>query len=432
MLKTVAIYTLGCRLNQAETALTLDRFKKNGFSVTDWKDGADIMIINSCIVTGNAERKSRRLAKQTKKKFQDSFLVLTGCAPSKKNNKWTEDDYIDLKITNAEKTNLIEHLPKDKFSLSPKLDVSEDKLSCDHFIEDATGYYPNTTRANIKIQEGCDFRCSYCIIPDCRGLPRSRSKNDILKEFQELLKRGHKEIVLTGINTALYNDSGCDLADLLFEMSKKKGDFRLRLSSVEPIPSIMKLIPLIKESPKICRFLHLPIQYGENTILKAMNRRYDIKTFVEYANTFAKKIPNICLGTDVIVGFPGEKDIHFEECLKIIDNLPFSYLHVFSFSPRPGTPAEQMPEKVPKNLKKQRHKKLAKLANKKSQDFIEKNIGLPLKVLVENDAPYPSGWSDNYIRINIPDSPKKGENYFAEVILNKHEKDRKGEGVLIR
>jgi threonylcarbamoyladenosine tRNA methylthiotransferase MtaB len=273
----------------------------------------------------------------------------------------------------------------------------------DLFREPGTGYFPKHTRAQVKVQEGCDFFCSYCIVPFARGRPRSRELDDVLREAGELLRHGHRELVLTGVNITTYHDHGRGLTELVRQLLKLPGDFRVRLGSTEPGPECRALLELMSAEPRLCRFLHLPLQYGEDSILRAMNRRYSVAEFAELIRLATTQAPGICLGTDVMVGFPGETDRAFAECLATIANLPLAYLHVFSYSPRPGTKAVDLPGRVPADIVATRHQLLADLGRTKSLAFAESAVGSAVRVLTEerNQAGLIEGWSDNYLRVEL-------------------------------
>ena len=275
------------------------------------------------------------------------------------------------------------------------------------FTIPATGDYHDKTRANLKIQEGCEFFCSYCIVPYARGKARSRQWQDVLREAKEFLANGYQELVLTGVNIACYDDNGRDLADLVESLISLPGSFRIRLGSTEPGPVFHKIIDLMKDNPKLCRFLHLPLQYAEDTILKSMNRRYTVAEFAALANKAIKLIPNLCLGTDIIIGFPGETDDIFQKCLTNLKALPISTMHIFTYSKRPGTPAADFPQQVHGAVALQRHKEVQKLANEKELAFVSANIDEELDIITETFADNCwHGLSDNYILCTISGCPE--------------------------
>jgi threonylcarbamoyladenosine tRNA methylthiotransferase MtaB len=402
-----AIFTLGCRLNQAESALMADNLREHGFHIVPWGSPADLLVINGCIVTAAAGQKTRQAARKARRQHPDAFIVVAGCIVNVEAEHLLAEPALDLLVPNPGKDDLCQHLPRPLTRCdSPRL--AQAKPAENLFREANTGYYPEHTRANLKIQEGCNFFCSYCIVPYARGVPRSREWDDVLREAQELIARGHREIVLTGVNVATYRDHGRTLADLLRTLADLPGEFRLRLSSTEPGEDLPRLIDVMAAFPeKICRFLHLSLQYGEDSILKAMNRRYTVAEFARWAEYAARRLPGICLGSDVIVGFPGETESTFAQCCQTVEALPLTYLHIFSFSPRKGTPAATMKNQVPGNIADERHRRLAELAEAKELAFTDSQLNQTLTVLTEtrNAAGNFEGWSDNYLKVEIVEEP---------------------------
>jgi threonylcarbamoyladenosine tRNA methylthiotransferase MtaB len=291
--------------------------------------------------------------------------------------------------------------------------------SWDGFTEEGIGTFGERTRANLKIQEGCEFFCSYCIVPYARGPARSRDWDDWLREARELVSRGYHELVLTGVNVATYNHAGRDVADVVEALLEIPGDFRIRLSSTEPGPILRRLIGLMADNPRICRFLHLPLQYGENGILRAMNRRYSVEEYAEFATLAAESVPGLCLGTDLIVGFPGETDEAFETCCETVESLPINHLHVFTYSPREGTPAASFPNQVLGDLATRRAEILTGLGLRKAETFARSQLGETVQVITEerSEAGDWEGWSGNYLRVLLPGA-KHDENELVSVRLD--------------
>ena len=402
--------TIGCRLNQTDTALIFDKLKNRGFEIVkpDSKEKLSLIVINTCSVTGSASQKSRQSARSLRKKHPDALIIVTGCSADIESDFWKNESSVDLIIPNSSKTKIDQYLDEmaKKKSVSVRVSPCKSVLPSPQnptFIENAVGFYPYKSRANIKIQEGCDSFCTYCIVPYGRGKPRSREWNDTIREFKELVKQGYKEIILTGVNIATYNENGKTLVDLLKELVSIPGDFRIRLSSTEPQFNTHGLIDIMSSSQKICKFLHLPLQHGTNEILKRMGRNYTTEDFANFVNKAVKQIPGICIGTDVIVGFPGETDELFSQCTDFIEQLPLSYLHVFRYSKRAGTPAAEYPDQVPHKIALERHKILSDVGNKLSNNLIKQQLNKTVKVLFEkhNDNNELVGWSDNYIKIKI-------------------------------
>lgn len=395
----VSFHTLGCRLNQAETALAADDLSRHGHQIVPWGDEAEIVVINSCAVTGVASQKTRQAVRAARRRFPNAFLVLMGCDANV--DDWSSDGP-DLVVPHPAPAPLSTLLP-----LCPShgegVHFTEKGAHLDDFIIDGAARFADRTRANLKIQDGCSFFCSYCIVPYSRGPARSRERNDVLREARELISAGYKELVLCGVNLTTYDSHGCDLADLIGEIAALDGEFRIRIGSAEPSPVIPKVVELMRHGARICRFLHLPLQYGEDTILSRMRRHYSASEYAEMASDACLRIPGLCLGADVITGFPGETDSTFETCREFIESLPFGLLHVFPFSPRPGTDAASYRDKVPTKLSNARAAVLSELGVKKAEAFAASQVGKSLQVLVEEEKPS-SGWSDNYLHVTF-DSP---------------------------
>ncbi|MFA6294789.1 MAG: tRNA (N(6)-L-threonylcarbamoyladenosine(37)-C(2))-methylthiotransferase MtaB, partial [Victivallales bacterium] len=346
--KTAAAITVGCRLNQADTALIYGRLKEAGYEILepDKAKHLDLIVINSCAVTAAASQKSRQYARSYRNKHPEAKIIVTGCDSETEKSYWMQENIADIYIPNTDKSKILDYIN----GIAP----AEKSVCKNIFMENAVSVYPFRSRAFIKIQEGCESFCTYCIVPYARGPERSRDRNEVIGEFRKLIEQGHHEIVLTGVNISTYRDGSCRLSDLLSELSDIDGDFRIRLSSTEPHPENRKLIGIMKDNPKICRFLHLPLQHGTNEILKRMGRKYTAEEFADFANEALSSIPGLHLGTDIICGFPGETEELFEKSCSFISKIPFANLHVFCFSPRKGTPAADFPDTVPGSAMKHR------------------------------------------------------------------------------
>ncbi len=400
---TFAIYTSGCRLNQADTALLADALQARGYEALSWGAVADLLIINSCAVTGIASRKNRQAVRAARRLAPDAYIVLLGCDAVAESAFWADSPDVDLVISNPKPDFFPDLLPsplRRSGKASPQL-IKTVRLP-ESFTLSGTGFYPERTRANLKIQEGCDFFCSYCIVPFTRGPARSRQLDDILREAEELLERGHRELVLAGVNIACYQNSSCDLPGLIEKLLSLGDDFRIRLGSTEPGICLDRLVDIMAARPqRICRFLHLPAQYGEDSVLRRMKRHYDCSTYERSVMHALERIPGLCLGTDIIVGFPGESEENFQSCRAFIKRIPFGLLHVFPYSPRPGTPAAAMSDRPDANDTKSRSADLRALAAQKYAAFADTQIGQTLPVLLETGSPSPQGWSDNYLKVRI-------------------------------
>ena len=418
--KIAAFYTIGCRLNQAESALLCGRLEEQGCRIVEIDASAtiDLIIVNTCTVTGNAARKSRQIARKLKKEHPDVCLVITGCSAEIENSFWVDEPWVDLVLPNPEKKNIVKHLQRllsseatVDFAFSPQQDVEQ------LFYEEASASFPFKSRAFLKIQEGCNNFCTYCIVPYARGRERSRSRSEVIADFRRLLANGFSEIVLVGVNVSTYNDHGCKLCDLLAELCQEPGDYRLRLSSTEPHLGNMQLIDVMAANSNICRFLHLSLQHGSDTILKSMNRKYSAAQFSEFMIEAKQRIPGIHLGTDVIVGFPGETDELFAESADFIRRMEFANTHIFTYSPREGTPAATYPNQIPAQIAKSRYKSLTAIAAAAKLKFVKSQLKSKQQVIFErcNKAGLYEGWSDNYISC-LADDQSIQENIITTVM----------------
>jgi threonylcarbamoyladenosine tRNA methylthiotransferase MtaB len=405
--RKAAIFTIGCRLNQAETALIQDKLEQIDFEILpeSTKETLDVVIINSCTVTGAAAKKSHQAARRLRRKHPNACIIATGCSTEIPNDNWEEESAIDFIVTNQNKSHIVEKIIE-SLKIEHSLPIIP-PVDADHiFHEKANGVYPFRSRAFLKIQEGCNSFCSYCIVPYARGRERSRNWDEIIENFNVFLKQGFKEIILTGVNIATYNDSGRTLFDLINTLVDTEGEFRIRLSSTEPHPENIKLIDIMKRTNKLCRFLHFPLQHGSETILKAMNRHYSLNDYKAVIDKARELIPNVHIGTDVIVGFPGETDEHFQEMVEFVKGINYANMHIFSYSIREGTVAATLPNHIPADIIKERYTTLNNLAQKMKQEYAKQQIGEELQLLVEKigNEEIGIGWSDNYQRIHTTHS----------------------------
>jgi len=410
----VAFYTLGCRLNQAETGLAAADLASHGYTLAPWGAPADLLVINSCAVTSVAAQKTRQAVRAARRRWPAAFLVVIGCGVTVDREAWEAmEDGPDLIVPNPP--------PAPLSALLPALLQPGQGLVCidpgepqDGFTIPGVGFFGERTRANLKVQDGCDFFCSYCIVPYTRGRARSRDADDVLREAQALLDNGYHELVLSGVNLTTYYNQGMDLAGLLRRLLNLKGDFRIRLSSAEPGPVLERVIDVMAEDQRICRFLHLPLQYGEDSILHSMRRHYCTADYRRLAEMALTRIDGLCLGADVIVGFPGETDASFASCHDFLSSLPFGLLHVFSYSPRPGTVAASLPGRPPSRLVKRRSETLLAVAAAKAEAFAASQIGQTATVLLES---VDSGWSDNYLQVRLEPPAGLPANTLVEVAI---------------
>lgn len=410
-----AAVTIGCRLNQTDTALIFAELKKAGFVIEepDSNKELSLIIINTCAVTSSASQKSRQYTRALKEKHPNAKIIVTGCDAEVDKEKWIAEASIDVIIPNRDKINILKYIG----NLFPALQKEKTGNYSENFSFSSTSYFPFKSRANIKIQDGCDAYCTYCIVPYGRGKPRSREWNNTLKEFKELLQKGYKEIILTGVNIITYNSNGRTLVDLCNKMCSFDGEYRIRLSSIEPQFNMHGLIELIASNSKLCRFLHLPLQHGADNILQKMGRNYKRETFADFVNCAVKKVPGICIGTDIITGFPGETEDDFNDSLIFVSSLPISYVHVFKYSKRKGTPAANYQDQINPKISEKRHKILSELGRTLSKRFMESQKGKTASVIFEtNKNGIFSGWTDNYIKANV--TVKKADTNYKNLSGN--------------
>jgi threonylcarbamoyladenosine tRNA methylthiotransferase MtaB len=421
-MKKVAIQTLGCRSNQLESSIIADKFARLGWQVVDFGESADIYVINTCTVTSKSDRTSRSLIRKAKNINPDSKIVVTGCYSQTSPEEVAQIEQVDLVIGNVEKANLVDSIVKENL-LEKKhrkiyvSDIMNQEMPAQDIVLSASG----RTRANIKIQDGCNHRCSYCIIPYARGKSRSVDQNIIINQIKELTKRDFNEVVLSGIHLGQWGlDLSCEsfLSDLLNQIETIKSLKRYRLSSIDPMEFTPELVSVLTNSEKFCRHLHISLQSGNNQILKLMKRRYTVEYYTELIETLAQKIPFINIGSDIIVGFPGETEGHFEDTLENLKKLSIGYIHVFTYSKRKNTPAALMSNQVNEELKKQRNLRLKTLASLKNLEFRKKMIGNTFEIAVElsrdKKTGFLKGMTDNFVSV-LADGPDDFMNKVLKV-----------------
>lgn len=406
------IITLGCKVNSYESNFMKEALVKNGFSFCSENDKCDILILNTCTVTDTSDKKSLKEVRRLKRENPHAILVVCGCSVQNDKNKYDNLD-IDVLMGNINKSNIVsiinEYLDK-KTPLeyvAKTRDLNFENMEINSF---------DHTRAYIKIEDGCDNFCSYCVIPFVRGKTRSKNFDLAIKETKTLVENNFKEIVLTGIDTGAYFDNGKDLTDLIKEMSKIEGLKRIRQSSIEITQINDKFIEELKNNPKICNHIHIPLQSGSNEILRLMNRKYDLNYFFEKIEKIRRVRPDISITTDVIVGFPNETDKLFLETLETCKKIKFSKIHVFPYSERKGTKASLMDGKVSENVKHERVKKLMALSEKLEKEYYDKFKGKELDVLIEevNDG-VSIGHTSNYLKVELNEKLTKGEIYVRKL-----------------
>ena len=404
------IITLGCKVNTYESEYMLEHLLSSGYFYCE--ENPDIVIINTCSVTNMADSKSLKIVRRVKREHPGVIMVVCGCSVQNNSSKY-ENLGIDILIGNREKSkivSLIENYKKTHqkyYYLTKERNLDFENMQVEQFT--------THTRAFIKIQDGCNNFCSYCIIPYTRGNIRSKEFNAVINEAETLVKNGHKEIVLTGIHTGSYFDNGHDLSDLLVELSKIKELDRIRISSIEITELDDKFLKVLKETPKICNHLHIPLQSGSEEGLKRMNRKYDKEYFRKKIEEIRKIRPDISITTDCIVGHPYETDENFEEYLAFCKEIEFSKIHVFPYSLRDGTASAKMPQIDP-SIKKERARKLIALSDLEEQEYIAKFLNKELEVLTEEySGSYTVGHTSNYLKIYLTGEYLLNNKYLCKI-----------------
>ncbi len=399
--KRIAFHTLGCKLNYAETASISREFIRHGFEQVDFRDKADIYVLNTCSVTENADKESRKIIRSAKKRNPESAIAVIGCYAQLKPEAIAAIDGVDLILGTEEKFNLLHHLSTLETNGSPKIFQSE--------INQINTFIPSysigeRTRSFLKIQDGCDYTCSFCTIPLARGGSRSQSIKNTLMTATELENTKTREVVLTGVNIGDFGKGRDEkLIDLIRQLEKLKRIDRFRISSIEPNLLTDEIIEFCINSQKLMPHFHIPLQSGSDKILSAMRRRYKSHIFADRIKKIKSLDPECCIGVDVIVGFPGESEEDFLETYHLLNELDISYLHVFTYSQRPNTDACEMNQLVPRHVKAERSKMLHILSDKKRRYFQDRFIGKKRPVLFEFIREgYLSGHTDNYIKVEIP------------------------------
>lgn len=419
----VAFHTLGCKVNQYESEAMAGNFKAAGYDVVDERDFADVYIINTCTVTAVADKKSRQYIRRMKKVNPDSIVAVTGCYAQISPDEVAAVQGVDIVTGTNEKHRLTEYVEKFMEDHIPQLHIKGyDELDAYEDVGTAANT-ENRTRAYIKIQEGCNRFCSYCVIPYARGKVRSRAFDDIIEEAKKLISEGYKEIVLTGINTALY-DGGVE--PIIAALDALDGDFRIRLSSLEPAVVNAEYVKRLLKYDKLCHHLHLSAQSGSTKVLKAMNRPYDRDEYLDIVKVLREKDPYFGISTDIIVGFPGEKEADFEKSCSLVEEAAFCKTHIFKYSKRPFTKAAEMKDHVAPQVKNRRSETLHNVGKKASNDFFKSCAGRTEKVLFEeiyHEKGVITGFADNYTRVYVKyESREQAEkliNEFAAVKLLK-------------
>lgn len=410
--KTVAFHTLGCKLNYSETSTLSRSLQTSGFVQKEFDETADVYVINTCSVTDNADKECRQLVRRIQRRAPESFVVITGCYAQLKPQEIADIEGVDLVLGAAEKFNIVQHLQDLTKGDSARI------CSCD--IEEVQGFHSSysqtaRTRTFLKVQDGCDYNCSFCTIPLARGHSRSDSIDNVIAKAKEIAAAGTKEIVLTGINLGDFgkgNEGGKqreeNFYELIQELDKIEGIDRYRISSIEPNLLSEDIIRFVAASQKFMPHFHIPLQSGSNKILADMRRRYRRELYADRIEKIKAIMPNAAIGVDVIVGFPGEGDAEFQETFEFLHALDVSYFHVFTYSERANTLAVELPNAVPVQQRNERNKILRNLSHQKLQYFTQQFVGSSRKVLWEsaNKNGMMEGYTDNYIKVQSPFRPE--------------------------
>ena len=406
MNNTFNIITLGCKVNQYESEAVEEIFEARGYKKKE--ENADIYVINTCTVTNMSDRKSRQMISRARRDNPEAVIAVMGCYSQVKPEEVSQIEGVDIVLGSRNKeevVDLCEDVLQNKGAIDKVLSLSETKTIEDLEISNQEAM----TRAYMKIQDGCNMYCSYCLIPYARGNISSRDMESIKNEAKRLAQNGYKEIVLTGIHVSSYGKdlkNGTSLIDVIEEVANTDGIERIRLSSMEPRHITREFLERMKETKKACDHFHLSLQSGSDDILKAMNRKYDTKIFKEKVDLIREVFPNAGLTTDIIVGFPTETDENHEETKNFVKDIKFAKTHLFKYSKRDGTKAATMKPEVDGNIKKERLKELEEIEQVNKREFLEKQIGKTLSVLFESKSDmdgYKSGYSTNYLRVNVKD-----------------------------
>ncbi len=408
----VGIYTLGCKVNTYESEYIMGLFKEKGYIICDPEEDCDVYVINTCTVTNNSDKKDKKIINHVKNRNKDAIIVVCGCFVE--SNKDYNFDGVDIVIGNYNKSKIVDLVEEYRLNKN-KIFLRENMMSVP-FEDMMITSFPNRTRAFVKIQDGCENYCSYCVIPFVRGRCRSKEMSKVLEEIKHLTDNGYKEIVLTGIHTGSYGvDLGIKFSHLLKEILKNKDLKHLRISSIEITELDDDFFKLL-ENDVLCNHLHIPLQSGSKNILKAMNRKYTKEEFLQMVNKIRSIRPDISLTTDLIVGFPGETDDDFKETMEFLRVLNFSKIHVFPYSKRNGTKAARMDNQIDDATKKERVKQVLELSSIGEKEYFNKFIDKNVEVLIEKyEDGYSYGHTSNYLYLKINEKLEHNKTYIVKV-----------------
>lgn len=409
---TVAFYTLGCKVNAYETEAIWQMFRKAGYQKVDFQHEADVYLINTCTVTNTGDKKSRQIIRRAVRNNPDAVIAVTGCYAQTSPAEVMEIPGVDIVVGTQGRDRLLEYVDQVKKTREPINRVSN-IMKQREFEEMDVPTFSERTRASLKIQDGCNNFCTFCIIPWAKGLSRSRKPENVLEQARKLVAAGYQEIVLTGIHTGGYGEDleNYRLADLLWDLDQIEGLNRIRISSIEASQIDDRVIEVLNTSNKMCRHLHIPIQSGDDTILRRMRRKYTVEEYRNKILRLHEAMPDVAITTDVIVGFPGETDEQFQNSYRLIESLDMYQLHVFPYSKRSGTPAAKMPDQVPSEVKHRRVEQMIQLSKKLQLQYAKKFVGKVLEVIPERpfhkdqSSDLLVGYSDNYLPVVFKADP---------------------------
>ncbi len=423
-MRRAAIYTLGCKLNQAESAMLAEEFSRRGYRVVPFGQPAEVVLVNSCTVTQSTDACVRQTLRRTLRACPHAFVVVAGCYAQRAPVDVASIPGVDLVLGADAKFQLFDHLGDGTKRSCPEVVLAGQQRS---FVAPCAGHAGPRTRAFLKVQDGCDARCSYCAVPLVRGPARSAPVADILGRARELVARGYNEVVLTGVHVGCYGrdlDQEVDLALLLEKLTAALPRTRIRLSSLECTEVTPGLLAVWQDHGQLCRHFHIPLQSGSDRILASMQRPYRAKDFVACVKGLRVLFPEASIGTDVIVGFPGETEEDFRQTVRLLTEAPVTYLHVFRYSPRPGTVAARLPDDVPPQVKERRSALLRALGREKRAVFAAQFLGQWLSVLFERQGQgWAAGLSENYLKVRVPAEDVSLRNVIAPVWIDRLAED---------
>ncbi|OPA78394.1 tRNA (N(6)-L-threonylcarbamoyladenosine(37)-C(2))-methylthiotransferase MtaB [Paenibacillus selenitireducens] len=404
---SVAFYTLGCKVNFYDTEAIWQLFKNEGYEQVDFEtQTADVYLINTCTVTNTGDKKSRQIIRRAVRRNPDAIIAVTGCYAQTSPAEILDIEGVDLVIGTQDRDKIMPYVQQLQHERQP-INAVRNIMKTREFEELDVPDFADHTRAYLKIQEGCNNFCTFCIIPWSRGLSRSRDPESVVEQAKQLVAAGYKEIVLTGIHTGGYGDDleNYRLANLLWDLDKVEGLERIRISSIEASQITEEVLEVLGKSSKMCRHLHIPLQAGDNEVLKRMRRKYTVEEFAAKIERIQEAMPDVAITTDVIVGFPGETDEHFRNGFEFMEKIKFSEMHVFPYSKRTGTPAARMEDQVDDEIKHARVHELIELSEKMQLAYAEKFVGQVVDVIPERDSKGTAGpgkvkgFSDNYLQV---------------------------------